>query len=249
MPFLKMLLGILVMPMVLVLVLVVAACLFQIFRRRRTARVLLGVAALMAYLSCTGIAAKALLTPLVRTYTPLKEATPLTGVRFVVVLGSWYSARDELPITASLDYDGLARIIEGVRLFRMLNGAQLVVSGGPPDPVRAPATGYARMARALGVDEASIIVLDDASDTAAEARNVSALLHSAPFILVTSSDHMARALRLMERAGTHPIPAPATRRADSLQWRDFLPTASGLRGTESAFHEYLGLAAISLGLD
>jgi hypothetical protein len=48
-----------------------------------------------------------------------------------------------------------------------------------------------------------------------------------------------------------PIPAPTgqiTRRDDGFLWKDLLPETTGLRTTELALHEYVGLAAIALGL-
>ena len=76
-------------------------------------------------------------------------------------------------------------------------------------------------------------------------------LGGAPFVLVTSAYHMPRAVRLMQRAGQHPIPAPTGQRVGAFPWRGFhrwLPTSAGLRDTELALHEYLGLAALTLGI-
>jgi uncharacterized SAM-binding protein YcdF (DUF218 family) len=62
---------------------------------------------------------------------------------------------------------------------------------------------------------------------------------------------MPRAMRLMQRAGQHPIPAPTGQRVGGSlgtgphRW---LPTSTGMRDTEIALHEYLGLAAIALGV-
>jgi uncharacterized SAM-binding protein YcdF (DUF218 family) len=63
---------------------------------------------------------------------------------------------------------------------------------------------------------------------------------------------MPRALWLMERRGTHPIPAPTGQRAHGwkyLGWRSFLPRGNSLANSERALHEYLGLAALALGFD
>ena len=193
--------------------------------------------------------ANLLLRPLAAAYaSPLDNPPP---VNYVVVLGAWYGPRGDLPITASFNQDALARIVEGVRLVRKLPGARLVVSGGvlASRNLQPSAHGYAKMAEALGVDAESIIVLDKALDTASEARDITAVLHSEPFLLVTSADHLRRSMRLMERAGGHAIPAAATRGPGPFEWRQLIPSSSGLHGTESCIHEYMGLAAIALGLD
>lgn len=248
--FLKQLIGALSKPLVFTLILALLGVVAWWFRRRRTAATLFSVAGLITYLASTTLVAGLLLRPLASRYASPLDNPP--HVSFVVVLGSFYGPHDTLPVTAALDADGLARIVEGVRLLRILPGARLVVSGGSHGPIGdAPARGYARLAQSLGVDAASIVILDKALDTAEEARYITQVVHTEPFLLVTSADHLPRAVRLMQREGGHPIPAPATRvpPPGEFDWRSLLPTATGLRGTEATIHEYLGLAAISLGLD
>jgi len=63
---------------------------------------------------------------------------------------------------------------------------------------------------------------------------------------------MPRAMRLMRRAGTHPIPAPTgqiLRAQHAAERFGLIPGSRGLRKTETALHEYLGLAAIGLRVD
>jgi uncharacterized SAM-binding protein YcdF (DUF218 family) len=169
-------------------------------------------------------------------------------VRFVVVLGSGYAPHDGVPVTAALSEEGLVRICEGIRLVRRLENAHLVLSGGAPPGKMPPALGYSLLARELGVDDSSLIVLDRALDTQAEAQSVFSLLGAMPFLMVTSAYHMPRAMRLMERAGAHPIPAPTgqwVNESAPADWQSLIPTADGLRKTGRALHEYLGLAAIA----
>jgi uncharacterized SAM-binding protein YcdF (DUF218 family) len=102
------------------------------------------------------------------------------------------------------------------------------------------------------VPDASILSLSGSLDTHGEARAVSKLVGPAPFILVTSAYHMPRALWFMERAGAHPIPAPVGQRARGLNGDligKLIPGSSGLYETEHALHEYIGLLAMTLGLD
>ena len=96
------------------------------------------------------------------------------------------------------------------------------------------------------------MVLDESLDTGDEALAVAALLESRPFVLVTSAYHMPRAVRLMERAGARPIPAPTDQqvvRDERLRWSHFIPRASGLQSSEAALHEYVGLLALAAGFD
>jgi uncharacterized SAM-binding protein YcdF (DUF218 family) len=158
--------------------------------------------------------------------------------------------RAGLPLTAALDEDGLARVVEGIRLKHRV-AAKLILSGGAPPGQTPSALGYAALARSLGVDDSSIVVISDPLDTRQEAAAVAALLGTSPFLLVTSAYHMPRAMWLMERAGARPIPAPTGQRANRSRasWREWLPSGGGLRKTERALHEYVGLAALAVGAE
>jgi uncharacterized SAM-binding protein YcdF (DUF218 family) len=222
--------------------------------RRRGSRwgsSLMALAALLAYASSTLFVGDALLGALERVYPPLQPSA-WNDIRHIVVLGASYDPREGIPVTGALDPDGLARIVEGVRIARAVAGARLVVSGGAAPGYVASALGYAELARQLGVPQASLIVMDRALDTRQEAEQVHALLGAEKFILVTSACHMPRAMALMRRAGANPIAAPTAQHVDWVHdWEKhgYLPGSGGLRKTEFALHEYFGLAAMSLGAD
>jgi uncharacterized SAM-binding protein YcdF (DUF218 family) len=237
-------------PLVIAVVLWVASSLGRLAGRPRAGAWLSVAAAMTVYLGAAGWVGDSLIGSLERQYPTLQDDS-LPKVGYVVVLGSRYVPREGIAVTGALDEDGLVRIAEGVRLVRRLGAARLVVSGGASPGEVPPAFGYAEFARQFGVDDASIIVLSGSLDTYAEARSVATLLGASPFILVTSAYHMPRAMRLMERAGAHAIPAPTGQRAErsNRSWGEVLPTASGLSRTEHALHEYLGLAALTAGAD
>ncbi len=252
---LKLLVGALAAPFALALLLALLALVFRLLGRRRTAIALFASGVAVAWLCSLPLMGDVFLLPLESRYPPLDEAAPqLAQVSAIVVLGSAYSPRDNRPITAVLDAEGLARIAEGVRLGLRFPAAKLVVSGGSPNPNTVPAHGYARFAREFGISPERLVVLDTARDTPQEATAVASLPNTGNFILVTSAQHMPRAMALMERAGLSPIPAPTSNHTGSRlsvgSWRDVvLPSASGARKTELAWHEYMGLTAIHLGLD
>lgn len=245
----KQLIGFLATPLMIALVLAAAAGTCRMFARRKIAIWLLIFSSAVVYLGAIPLVSNALLGHLERRYAPLQDSA-LPSVEFVVVLGDGYTPHDGVPITAALDEDGLARVTEGIRLARRIRGARLVVSGGSPPDLSPPALGYALLAREFGFGDSSLILLDRALDTGAEAKSVFSLLGATPFILITSAYHMPRAMRLMQKAGAHPIPAPTGQRVNESApggLHSVLPTADGLRKTDRALHEYLGLAAISAG--
>ncbi len=99
----------------------------------------------------------------------------------------------------------------------------------------------------MGIDPASIVVLDQSMNTSDEVRNLSTLFGKEPFLLVTSaSSHEARhaAVRAHRRApdpGPHVPSAPAT--AIGILG-NLVPRRSATSTiTEAAIHEYIGILA------
>jgi len=250
--FVKQLVGALANPLTITLLIAGAAAICRIRGKSRIASWLLCSAAAIGYLGAIVPVGDALLGPLERWHSPLREEQLLSGVGYVVVLGSSYSPCDERPLTSAFGEAGLVRIVEGVRLIKRLDSVHLVVSGGARPGRVASAAGYAELARELGVSDASLIVLDKSLDTGAEARAVVEAIGEEPFLLVTSAYHMPRAMKLMRRAGARPIPAPTGHhviRYSDGYWHGFLPSSRGLHKTEHAMHEYLGLVALAVGVD
>jgi len=235
-------------PLFLALILAGAGLTLAHFSRRRAGAWLIAAGGSIAYLASTSMVGDALLAPLVNQY-PVFESGRALGVRDIVVLGSSYSPHDRVPVTGALDPDGLARIVEGVRLTRSRPGSRLLVSGGAPPGYAPSALGYAQMAVDLGIERSAVVTMDRALDTSQEAREVAALLGHSPFILVTSAFHMPRAMRLMRRAGADPLPAPTGQSSYATDRIGLIPGSRGLRKTEAALHEYLGLAAVRLRID
>jgi uncharacterized SAM-binding protein YcdF (DUF218 family) len=246
---LRQLVGALSDPVIVAILIAGASFIARGLRRRSLSRYLLLGAFLVAYLGSIPLVGDALLGPLERQYPPLSGAAPPAS--YVVVLGSGYTPHDGIPITAALDPDGLARLVEGVRLERLQGSARLVLSGGALPGYSPPAIGYAVLARDLGIPDTSIVVLSQSINTAAESQAVARLVGQAPFILVTSASHMPRAMKLMHRRGLQPIPAPTAQKVGGPRrpLLGLIPSSGGLESTARALHEYLGLGALALGLN
>jgi uncharacterized SAM-binding protein YcdF (DUF218 family) len=226
-----------------------------LLRWRGRPRAAIGVAAsgvVLLYLSAIQPVTDLLARPLESRFPPLTKAQLPQGIAGIAVLGAGYTPHDGVPITAALSSAGLARVAEGVRLAKSYGGnVRLVLSGGvPPDPVRVPsARGYAIFARDMGIDPASIVVLDQSINTSDEVRTLAKLFGKEPFLLVTSATHMTRAMLLFKDTDAHPIPAPTAQRVgepvDILS--ALVPKSRNLTITEAAIHEYIGILATKAG--
>lgn len=246
---LQQLVGMLGQPLFIALLFMVAGALAGWRRQTGLCRWLLVLACFLIFLPATPYVGGALIRPLERRYMPVADARLPRQTYAIVVLGSAYAPKKDVPVTGALSEEGLRRIVEAVRLARMVRVSRFVVSGGPTAGQVASAVGYQRLAEELGVPARLIVALTTPRDTSQEAQTIGKTLGKESFLLVTSASHMPRAMLLMRRAGLDAIPVPTGQHAAVSGLEQFIPSAMGLRLTELALHEYLGLAAVSLGFE
>lgn len=237
----------LLMPLPMMVVAVVVGLALRQFGRRRLGNALCIAAVALLVLASWGPVADRLLEPLEQRYPAMVEP-PDTPVEAIVVLGGGWQPEPQWPVTVQLSESSLSRLMEGLRLWHARPEALLIVSGGSSHAsVPGVAVGYARAAQALGVPEASLVVLDSPANTGEEALAVRDRLgEGARIVLVTSASHMPRAKLHFETVGLQPLPAPThylTGRQSS-GWRYWLPGAEHLVKTERALYEWLGRLAV-----
>ena len=239
-------------PLILMLLLLIVALFLRWRGHRRGSLWTAASGVALLYLCALAPVSNMLLRPLESPFPALDDAHLPQGIAGIAVLGAVYYPRDGVPITASLPGEGLERVAEGVRLAKRYGNVRLVLSGGVPSgyEMTASARGYEIFAREMGIDPASIVVLDQSLDTADEVQNLSKLFGKSPFLLVTSANHMKRAMLLFEHnTDAQPIPAPTSQRIrhSAGLFEPLVPTSGALTGTTLALHEYLGILAISAG--
>lgn len=224
----------LILPVPLACILVVAGLML----RRRAPRL------------ATGLVLAGPLYLLLLSFSPVSTwlATSLEGhhvvwqpngpVAYVLVLGNSHTSHPQRPATMQLAGASLARLLEGVRIWRQNPEAMLVVSGyAGTDPV-PHAEVMRQAAMELGVPAERIHGFPQARDTEQEARLTAPLVGQAPAVLVTSASHMDRALALYRQQGLDVTPAPTDFMAQPT--RPWYFSARNLWTSQRALHEYLG---------
>ncbi|CAI2538453.1 DUF218 domain [Serratia ficaria] len=164
-------------------------------------------------------------------------------VDFIVVLGGGYTYNPDWAPSSNLIGNSLPRVTEGVKLYLTHPGAKMVFTGARGANTLSNAATAARVAESLGVPAQDIVILDRPLDTEQEAGQVAALVGAQPFILVTSANHMPRAMRFFVAKGLHPIPAPANQLAIASPlniWDRIMPSSMFLGHSERAWYETLG---------
>jgi uncharacterized SAM-binding protein YcdF (DUF218 family) len=206
-------------------------------RKNRTslmAKKVLTFTFLILVLLCYGALSYWPLQKLEKLYPPIDMKTAgLSDTPWVVVL-------------AGGPEETIVRLVEGIRIYRGLPGARLLVSGGKvyatsPEPTSKTMT---RIAVGLGVNPFNITQENVSRDTRDEARIIKSMIGEKPFVLVTSAYHIPRSMGLFEAQGMHPIPAPTGYRISlehdlNPDW--FFPSMENIINTEIVFHEVHGI--------
>ena len=242
-------------PLGLIAILLASGLLVSALRRQSRAgpRLLWSGAVLYLVFLLTPLS-EVLNAKLEHSYPPMLHAD--ASVRNVVVLSAYGDGSTPLPVTSQLDREAILRTVEGIRLFREIPGARLIFTGGVASPLDRPVADLmAEFARAMGVPDRDIVVEGSSTSTYQNLAEVKKIIGSEPFILVTSSGHLPRAMAVARKLEMTPLPAPAEMWASAghyhagMSWsewglvvlEDFIaPTAKRLGYLQSAFHEYLG---------
>ena len=237
------------LPFCLTLLLVGTCYLFSP-RLNRLGRRLVALGTLLLLLFGNKFVSTMLIRPLEQLYPSVPElsaAAPvpprLAACRYIVVLGGGHGDVPAFSATNKLSSSGLARLVEGVRLARLLPEARLVVSG--PGAPGFPSHGavLAQAAVSLGIDRSRILIIDTAHDTEDESQATKAIVGTAHVALVTSAWHMRRAAGLFRRAGVAILPCPSdylARTNDHFSWTDLLWDSDSLTRSSCAVSENIG---------
>jgi uncharacterized SAM-binding protein YcdF (DUF218 family) len=184
-------------------------------------------------------------------YRPLTRADVPPGRTAVVLLGSGsFRFRDWSENQfAIVDPIGASRLLEAARVFRLLDAAYLVSSGGLSKMTERNLPSGQTMADALvrlGVPPDRILIETESKTTRHEALIVQGMLKAHPVdhvVLVTSQIHMRRSVGTFRAVGIDVLPAVA-REPTSIDtwWGKLVPTDKALDETGLVAHEVAGLA-------
>jgi len=244
---LKKIIGTWLMPLPLLLtVFILAALLYKFSRYKRSAKVLFCSSFITLLLFSLDPVASRLAATLESQYPSYQQQ----HVDYIHVLGNGHTTVDSLPITSQLTPAALARTTEGVRIYKLNPTAKLIFSGYNGGDINSNAKMNARLAIALGVPESAIILLEDPRDTIEEAIDNKEITQGRHLVLVTSATHMPRAMKIFQQQGLSPIPAATAHVSKPVNGTQplhyYFPRARYLAVSEIVFHEWLGLAWLSL---
>jgi uncharacterized SAM-binding protein YcdF (DUF218 family) len=229
----------LVLPFDTILVMLVIGCaLLWSKRLLAVGRTLVTAGVIALLLVACGVPFGAVTNAFEHRYAPVLDPASVAGARWVVVLGGGHRARPDIPVSSYPETASLYRIVEGIRLHRLLPGSRIVFSGGGAVGSVSTAKAGSELARVLGVSPEHIVIEEQSESTAEESRRIRDVVRNDPFVLVTSAVHMPRALTFFHARGMNPIPAPTEYLSDGRQivW----PSLQQMTEANAVAHEMVG---------
>ncbi|MEA3428477.1 MAG: envelope biogenesis factor ElyC [Thermodesulfobacteriota bacterium] len=196
--------------------------------------------ALFSYTSMSEVC----LRPLEYKYPPLVDLHQFSDVKWVVVLGGGHNSDSNLPVTSQISESSLSRLVEGIRIHRLLPKSKLILSGGGVYDPMSESKVMADVAEVMGIGGNKVVLEELSKDTKDQARLIHKIVGDERFILVTSASHIPRSMALFQKSGMKPIAAPAdysVKKRHRISPGVFFPNADSLRKMERVFYEYLGL--------
>jgi len=180
-----------------------------------------------------------------RGYRPLSIAADARGATVVVVLGAGNQTIESRGLTINrISSDAALRLLEGARLYRLLDRPTIIVSGGVTgrDKGAQPEAEAMRTAIVqLGIPAEHVMVEAESKNTRQEAAVIARMLSDRarqPIVLVTSPTHMSRALEEFRAAGLDPVPSAAAYKSEhSLERHRWIPSNGGLMLVDTVVYD------------
>jgi len=248
--------GILFSPLAIMVILLGAGVMLSASRRHlRLGRQTVISGAVLYLVFMFSPLAEFLIRNLEKQFQPMLSPPASPKVDRIVILSGYGEANFDFPVTSNLSDEMLGRLAEGIRLYRQVPAAKLIVSGGVVNRGNGPVSGLmADFLRQMGVPADDIVVEGNSRNTYENLVEVRKLVGSSPFILVTSAYHLPRAVGVARKLQMYPLPAPACIWAlqhyppqmSTAQWAAAFitgfayPSTTRLARIQWAYHEHLG---------
>jgi len=222
------------------------ALLFSVFQKKRTANRLFIFGGIFLLVISTPWLPDFVEEKLEAQYPHQLKANMLdTATAYdILVLGSGHDDDTSLAPNDMLQSSALSRIIEGIRVWRLVPKSRLITSGFSSYGSPSQAELLKRTALSLGVPDSQMALQEKPTNTYEEAKAYKHLFSGKrKLILVTGAYHMPRAMILFQSQGLHPIPATTFHMVKhGIHLKPvFLPNPDNLFKLDKALHEWVGL--------
>jgi uncharacterized SAM-binding protein YcdF (DUF218 family) len=219
-----------------------------LFRKRdagRIGKIWLSAVVALYWVLATPITALTLIDLFSPDVPPVMSQADARGATAIVLLGAGMEVhRSRGGSYGAPTRGGSMRVLEAARLHTLLGGVPIVATGGLGSSQYSEAGLMAYQLEQLGIPADKIIKEEKSTNTRDHALLVPPLLKQhgiEQFVLVTSQQHIARALAAFRAVGANPIPStPETYvpRGEFLEM--YLPSRVGLYESERMIYDLAG---------
>ena len=138
-------------------ILLVGLVLLWFTKKQKAGRIVVTVGTVLILLLSYNASSDIFLRGLERSYKPFDQAaldefrarSPDAPIKWVVVLGGGHTIDPTIPLSNQINHPTLARLVEGILLYRKNPGSKLVVSGGRVDASIPDAEVMSNLAEAM----------------------------------------------------------------------------------------------------
>ena len=219
-----------------------------LFRKRdggRAGKTWITFLILLYWVLSTPLAAIALVNLFSPDFPPVMSKADARGATAIVLLGAGMQVhRSRGDSYGAPTREGSLRVLEAARVHRVLGGVPIIATGGHGSSMYSEAGLMAHQLEQLGVPADHIIKEEQSSNTRDHALFVPPLLKQhgiEQFVLVTSQQHIARALATFRAAGANPVPStPQVYARDGGVLEMYRPSGTGLDVSESMIYDLMG---------
>lgn len=241
------LLSYLILPIPVFLMLIILSAILYWKRKKKASRVVLIISGLWFLAISTSFLPDLLVNLLEKQYPVLQieQLGDLNQKTNILVLGAGHADDPKLESYDQLSCSGLYRISEGVRLQKLLPNSTLITSGTSRHATTTQAEVMRNTALMFGASPEKVKMQKEPRNTHQEAVAYSETFgKETRLILVTSATHMLRSMKLCQKEGLDPIPAPTDHQLKKdINRRPlyYFPSPDNIKKLNAAVHEFAGL--------
>ncbi len=222
---------------------------FQKYTRwKRTGRCMVGTGLTLLVIFGYNLGTMQVLRSMERTYPPLTAeiAAQLPAGTDVFVLGQGLADEPGLPPNSRIGETYLARIIESVRVHRLLPDSRIYISVAGHVSHADKRHFLNEIADLMDLERETFTLLAGALDTNDELELLLDVFDGNSLVVVSSASHLPRAMRMFARTEINAIPAPCAYNVfyptEDAPWSplSIFPSAGKMRISEHAIYEFLG---------
>ena len=222
--------------------------LLLLFRKKdggRAGKIWISLLVVLYWVLSTPIVAINLVRLLSPEFPPVLSKADARGATAIVLLGAGMDVhRSRGDSYGAPTREGSLRVLEAARVLPRAGGVPIVATGGHGSSRYSEAGLMAHQLEQLGVPAGHIIIEEKSANTRDHALFVPPLLKQhgiEQFVLVTSQQHIARALAVFRAAGANPVPStPEMYVRDSDVLDMYLPSETGLQVSEGMIYDLMG---------